>query len=212
MAACKRNELKTLSLAVKRPVMTRKLPFFICLFITVNFYFNASAQVSVAVMSIKGAEIKRVLNNYASGIIVLQFKTDDATHFYADASAYNSNINPPFTSIALQKLSNVSFPVDTFILSTLKWSYSLDSIPGGLDTSKTYYLIPFYESPYVLYKFSAQSPKTLLKNVKVDGYENLTFEMLNELDAATRRKVLGEIYNKLAAARSFNPVPPSLLP
>lgn len=208
----KRNDVKALSLAVKRPVMKRKLPFFICLFITVNFYFNASAQVSVAVMSIKGAEIKRVLNNYASGIIVLQFKTDDATHFYADASAYNSQINPPFSGIALQELSSINFPVDTFILSTLKWSYSLDSIPGGLDTSKTYYLIPFYQSPYVLYKFSAQSPKALLANVKVDGYENLTFDMLNELDAATRRKVLGEIYKKLAVAKSFNPVPPSLLP
>lgn len=212
MAACKRNELKTLSLAVKSPVMTRKLPSFVCFLLAANFCFNASAQVSVAVMSVKGAEIKRVLNNYASGIIVLQFKTDDATHFYADASAYNSNINPPFSSIALQKLSNVNLPADTFILSTLKWSYSLDSIPGGLDTSKTYYLIPFYENPYVLYKFSAQSPKALLKDVKVDGYENLTFDMLDDLDAATRREVLGEIYKKLATARSFNPVPPSLVP
>ena len=192
--------------------MIRKLPFVICLFIAANFCFNASAQVSVAVMSVKGAEIKRVLNNYASGIIVLQFKTDDGAHFYADASAYNSHINPPFNSITLQKLSNVNLSIDTFILSTLKWSYSLDSIPGGLDTSKTYYLIHFYQNPYVLYKFSAQSPKALLKDVQVNGYENLTIDMLDELDAASRRKVLGEIYRKLAAARSFNPVPPSLVP
>lgn len=192
--------------------MIRKLPSFICFFIAVNFCFNASAQVSVAVMSVKGAEIKRVLNNYASGIIVLQFKANDPTHFYADASAYNSHINPPFTGIKLQELSNVNLPVDTFILSTLKWSYSLDSIPGGLDTSKTYYLVPFYQNPYVLYKFSAQSPQALLKDIKVDGHENLTFDMLKELDAATRRKALGEIYKKLAAAKSFNPIPPQLLP
>lgn len=100
--------------------MCKKLFYFVTLSIFSFCYLNVNGQISVSVMSIQGSEIKHVLDTYSSGIITLQFKTNNGNAFFAQAQAYNTSVTPPFTNISLQKLVNVPVTVDTFVLPTLK--------------------------------------------------------------------------------------------
>ncbi|MFT4154428.1 hypothetical protein [Parafilimonas sp.] len=193
--------------------MCKKLFYSIALLALSCCYLNVNGQISVAVMSIHGSEIKHVLDTYTSGVVSIQFKTNNGSAFFAQAQAYNTSVTPPFTNISLQKLVNVPVTVDTFVLPTLKWKYSLDSLPdGAVDTSKTYYLIPYYDNPYIIYKISLVSFDDLLKQVDLPEYKNLNSESFGELDPTATKQVLDKLNQLLVASKSFNPIPPQLLP
>lgn len=73
-------------------------------------------------------------------------------------------------------------------------------------------MIPYYDNPYIIYKISLVSFDDLLKQVELPEYKNLNSESFGELDPTAAKQVLDKVDQLLVASKSFNPVPPKLIP
>ena len=165
------------------------------------------------IKSITGSELQQIFTDCPSGIVGLQFTTEDGGNtYYPVCYVYKPGNPPSFCKVPLTKVFPMPLYVDQFHLGTLIFRYK--EFP--IDPAKVYYLYPAYKNsdelphidfPYVHIIYS-HSNEDLLKLFS----QFISKESFKKLSEADLKKALEKLNELLLAEKSFNPIPPKLIP